>query len=107
MEKIKQLKKGELNEPTEKPKVKAAPVASKKCQAAIQVAEDKICAALKKVSPAKITALYENYDKTGLEAFNASNVKTAIRAKALAMAKAGKLKAVHENGKRQFTFEVA
>jgi hypothetical protein len=108
------FKKGELVEPipaeeevvVPSTKVKATPVVSKKRQAAIQISEDKVYAALQKVSPAKITALYENYDKTGLEAFTAPKVKTAIRAKALVMAKEGKLQAVHENGKRQFTFEL-
>jgi hypothetical protein len=103
------FKKGELTEeeaPVEVAPVEVAAKVSKKRQAAIQVSADKVLAALKKASPAKITALYENYDKTGLEAFTAPKVKTAIRAKALAMAKEGEIHAVHENGKRQFTFEI-
>lgn len=95
---------GTLQEPEapveEKPKRTRGP--------AIVVSEEAVLAALEKAGgEAKITPLYEAFDKTDYEGVEPAKLKTAIRKMALKLAKAEKLQALHVDEKRTFTFKSA
>lgn len=95
---------GELMEDTP---VEETPVVEKRAKAApIVITDEAFMQALEAVGgEAKITPLYEKFDKTNYVEITAPKLKTAIRKKGLDLAKAGKVQAVHPEGKRTFIFK--
>jgi len=107
MSKSKKVKKdkGELLEET---KVEEAAKPKRIRAPAIVITDEAFKAALDEAGgEAKITPLYEKFDKTDYADIPAPKLKTALRKKGLTLAKTGAVKAVHEEGKKSYIFQTA
>lgn len=87
--------------------MKETPVQEKRAKApALTISDEAFLSALGSVEgEAKITPLYKAFDKTVYTDVSAPRLKTAIRKKGLELAKAGKVEAVHVEGKRTYIFK--
>lgn len=100
--KVKKLDKGNLDTPVEE-----TPVQTKRAKApALVISDEAFLSVLEGVNgETKITPLYEAFNKAEYADVSASRLKTAIRKKGLELAKAGKVQAVHVEGKRTYIFK--
>lgn len=103
---------GELYEETpEEPVVTSKKPKSKKAKKAktpaVKVSEEDLLEALEKAGgTAKSGQLRDNINKENYPSISSPALGTAIRKKALEMAKEEKIQAIHVNDKRNWTFKV-
>jgi len=99
--KVKKPDAGELMEETPEP------VKVKKVKApAVSVTEQAFLDTLEKLKgEAKLTPLYEAFDKTGYENTGKAQLRKAIYEKGLELAKAGKVEVVHPKPKLSWVFK--